>query len=157
MKVSDVLKVKGTAVMTVRPAETIQVVAKRLRQDGVAALIVSNNGVALDGIITERDLSIGIALHGGDVVAMPASDVMTTKVVTCAPGDSIAEVARVMTVRRLRHLPVKEGTRLVGIVSIGDVLKYRLDEAQLEEQVPYCHGQSLTLRRWGRHENRRMH
>ncbi len=157
MKVSDILKVKGTALMTVRPAETIRVVAKRLRQDGVGALIVSNNGVALDGIITERDLSIGVALHGGDVVAMPASDLMTTKVVTCTPEDSIAEVARVMTVRRLRHLPVKEGTRLVGIVSIANVLKYRLDETRLERQVLYYHDQSLTLRRWDRHENRRMH
>lgn len=135
MRVADILKTKGTAVMTARPTESVQVVAKRFRQEGVGALIVSCDGVSLDGIITERDVSNGLADHGREAHAVPASALMTTAVVTCAPQDSVTEVARVMTERRLRHLPVKEGRRIVGVVSIGDVLKYRLDEVQLEARV----------------------
>lgn len=135
MRVADILKVKGTAVMTVRPAETIQAVAKRLHQEGVGAMIVSSDGDSLDGIITERDVAISLAVYGKEFQALRASALMRIEVVTCSPESSLAEVARVMTERRLRHLPVKEGKRLVGVISIGDVLKYRLDEVQLESRV----------------------
>ena len=124
MKVSDVLNAKGAAVMTVRSSETVRAVAKRLRQERVAAMVVSDDFATLNGIFTERDLSHGIAVHGARVLSLPVSDLMRTKVVTCNPQESIADVARVMTVCRLRHLPVKQGTQLVGIVSIGDVVKY---------------------------------
>jgi signal-transduction protein with cAMP-binding, CBS, and nucleotidyltransferase domain len=124
MKVSDVLKAKGAAVRTVRSFETVQAVAKQLRQERVAALVVSDDCVTLDGIFTERDLSHGIAVHGARVLSLPVSDLMRTKVVTCNPEDGIADIGRVMTVCRLRHLPVKQGAQLVGIVSIGDVMKY---------------------------------
>jgi CBS domain-containing protein len=135
MRVADILKVKGNAVMTVRPTETIHAVAKRLQQEGVGAMIVSSNGNLLDGIITERDVVISLAVHGKESHALPASALMRTGVITCSPDSSVAEVARVMTERRLRHLPVKDGKRLVGIISIGDVLKHRLDEVQLESRV----------------------
>ena len=135
MRVADILKVKGTAVMTVRPAETIQEVAKRLHKEGVGAMIVSSDGDSLDGIITERDVAISLAVYGKEFQALRASALMRTAVVTCSPESSLAEVARVMTERHLRHLPVKEGKRLVGVISIGDVMKYRLDEVQLESRV----------------------
>lgn len=135
MRVANILKMKGTAVMTVRPTETVQAVAKRFRQEGVGALIVTGEGGSLDGIITERDVSNGLASYGWDTHALPASTLMTTGVVTCSPQDTLTDIARVMTERRLRHLPVKEGSRVVGVVSIGDVLKHRLDEAQLEARV----------------------
>lgn len=135
MRAADVLKIKGTAVMTVRLTETVQAVAKRFKQEGVGALIVTGEGGSLDGIITERDVSNGLASHGRDTHALPASTLMTTGVVTCSPQDSLADIARVMTERRLRHIPVKEGSRVVGVVSIGDVLKHRLDECQLEARV----------------------
>jgi len=135
MRVANILKMKGTAVMTVRPTETVQAVAKRFRQEGVGALIVTGEGGSLDGIITERDVSNGLASHGRDTHALLASTLMTTGVVTCSPQDTLTDIARVMTERRLRHLPVKEGSRVVGVVSIGDVLKHRLDEAQLEARV----------------------
>lgn len=135
MKVANVLRVKGTSVMTITPRETVQVAAKRFRQEGVGALIVTNGNGAVEGIITERDVSNGLAEHGGKVHALPVSALMATTVVTCYPEESIMSVAKVMTERRLRHLLVKDGPQLVGVVSIGDVLKNRLDEMQLEVSV----------------------
>ncbi|HVZ06034.1 CBS domain-containing protein [Hyphomicrobium sp.] len=135
MNVSSILKTKGSDIMTVRPTETVQNAAMRLRLKGVGALIVSNDGVTLNGIITERAISDGVAVHGGAVGGMHVSDLMITGVFTCAPSDSIADAARLMTNKRLRHLPVMDGGRLVGIVSVGDILKYRLDEVLLEAHV----------------------
>lgn len=137
MKVADVLKakVKGAAVMTVRPADTIRACAQRLSDEAIGAMIVSNDGRSLDGIISERDVAYGLAKHGSQLHALTVSELMTRSVVTCAPEDGIAEVAKVMTLRRIRHLPVKEHDRLVGIISIGDILKHRLNEMQLEANV----------------------
>ena len=135
MRVAEILKAKGTAVMTVRPTETVHVVAKRFRQEGVGALIVMGDGGSLDGIVTERDVAHGLAVHGKDFHALPASALMIATVVTCSPKDSITEVARVMTERRLRHLPVKESRELVGLISLGDVMKHRLEEMRLEARV----------------------
>jgi len=135
MKVSNILEVKGTEVMTVRPADTVRDVARRLVQENVGALVVSAGGDTLEGIISERDISRGLAIHGANVGALRASDLMTRGVVTCAPDDAISDTARMMTERRIRHIPVKDGTRIVGIISIGDILKYRLDEVMLETRV----------------------
>jgi len=135
MSVADILKSKGTAVMTVRPGETIEGLAQRLRLAGVGAMIVSRDGQSLDGIITERDIAYALAGHLDDLHEMRVSDLMTVMVVTCSPQDSVADAARIMTKRRIRHLPVKEGGRLVGVISIGDVLKHRLDEIELEASV----------------------
>jgi|SwirhisoilCB3_FD_contig_51_3462314_length_643_multi_2_in_0_out_0_1 CBS domain-containing protein len=135
MNVSHILKTKGSDIMTVRPSETVQNAAMRLRLKGVGALIVSHDGLTLDGIITERAISDGVAVHGSNIGDLHVADIMITGVFTCSPEDSIANVARLMTHRRLRHLPVMEGGRLVGILSVGDILKYRLDEVTLEAQV----------------------
>ncbi|MGE0768223.1 MAG: CBS domain-containing protein [Hyphomicrobiaceae bacterium] len=135
MRIADILRIKGTAVLTARSNETLQAAAKRFRQEGVGALVVLGDGESLDGIITERDLCNGLALHGVNAYRHPISEVMTSQVITCSPQEGLANVARIMTERRLRHLPVKDGTRVVGVVSIGDILKYRLDEAQLENRV----------------------
>ena len=135
MKVATVLWTKGQNVLSVHPTETVEAATKLMRTEDIGALVVSEDGSALDGIITERDVAHGIAVHGRSVCSLPVSTLMTSGVVTCAPEDTVAEVARVMTIRRLRHIPVKEGRRLVGIISIGDVLKCRLEEVQLESSV----------------------
>jgi CBS domain-containing protein len=135
MSVADILKGKGTAVMTVRPSETIGGLAQRLRLAGVGAMIVSRDGQSLDGIITERDIAYALPEHTDDLHEMRVSDLMTVTVVTCSPQDSIADAARIMTARRIRHIPVKEAGRLVGVISIGDVLKHRLGEIELEASV----------------------
>jgi CBS domain-containing protein len=135
MKVADILKGKGTAVMAVRPSETIGSLAQRLRLAGVGAMVVSHDGNSLDGIISERDVTYALPAHGEDLHELRVSDLMTATVITCSPQDSIAEIARIMTARRIRHIPVKEGSRLVGMISIGDVLKHRLSEIELEANV----------------------
>jgi CBS domain-containing protein len=135
MKVASILKAKGAHVVTVRPNETIQHAAAKLRLEGVGALIVSHDGVTLDGIITERDITKGFADHGADLASKHVRDLMEAGVLTCKPEDGIADVARLMTNRRLRHLPVRDGSSLAGIVSVGDILKYRLDEVELEARV----------------------
>lgn len=135
MKVASILRAKGAHVVTVRPTETIQQAAAKLRLEGVGALIVSHDGVTVDGMITERDITNGFAAHGADLASMHVSDLMGSGVLTCRLEDGIADVARLMTNRRLRHLPVTEGSRLVGIVSVGDILKHRLDEVEFEVRI----------------------
>jgi CBS domain-containing protein len=135
MKVSNILEVKGADVITVRPRDNIYDVARRLLQERVGALVVSENGVTLDGIISERDISNGVAVHGAQIGSLLASDLMTREVITCRSDDRISDVARLMTERRIRHVPVRDGTEVVGIISIGDILKSRLDEVMLETRV----------------------
>jgi CBS domain-containing protein len=137
MKVQSILKSKKTAaVLTVRPEDTILKLVQRLRVEGVGAMIVSRDGSALEGIISERDVVRALAVDENKVLSLPVSALMTRAVVTCSPDDTVADVARVMTQQRVRHLPVRDGAnQLIGIVSIGDVLKHRLDEMQFEATV----------------------
>ena len=135
MQVADILKVKGHSTMTVRPAETVQAFAMRLKLERVGAMPVSEDGKTLVGIISERDVAYGFAAQGSALVSSRVADLMTRSVVTCSPTDAIAHVARVMTQHRIRHLPVVEHDRLVGLISIGDVLKHRLSEIELEADV----------------------
>ena len=135
MKVANILEVKGSDVMTVRPSENVYDVARRLMHERVGALVVSSNGEALDGIISERDISNGVAVHGPNIGSLLASDLMTREVITCRSDDRISDVARVMTERRIRHVPVRDGAKIIGMISIGDILKHRLDEVILETRV----------------------
>ena len=135
MKVADVLKTKGSIIKSIEPDATIKELADRLRVEEVGALIVRSNRDEIEGIITERDVVRGFGTYGGKLETMRVSDLMTRRVVTCSPEEPIAQVARIMTERRIRHLPVREAGQIVGIVSIGDVLKHRVDEMQLEAAV----------------------
>jgi CBS domain-containing protein len=99
------------------------------------AMIVSDDGRSIDGIISERDLAYALAAHGSELPTIAVSKLMTRVVVVCSPEDSINDVMKLMTQRRIRHLPVKDGDQLVGIISIGDVLKHRLGEVELEANV----------------------
>lgn len=135
MRVADILKIKGSQVITIRPTDTIQAAAEKLLAEGVGALVAVSGTRALEGIITERDISTGVAKFGRVVHDLTVAKLMTKSVVTCSIEDSVAAVSRIMTVRRMRHLPVAERDQLVGLVSIGDVLKSRLDEMQLETSV----------------------
>jgi CBS domain-containing protein len=135
MKVADILRIKGSQVKTVPPHETALLLSAQLRAAQIGALVVSADGHSIDGIVSERDLAYGLATHGARLPAIPISDLMTRAVVVCSPEDSITDVMKLMTQRRIRHVPVKDGDRLVGIVSIGDVLKHRLGELQVEANV----------------------
>jgi CBS domain-containing protein/beta-phosphoglucomutase-like phosphatase (HAD superfamily) len=135
MRVSDILKSKGSAVKTIEANATMRALAQTFRKESVGAMLVLDADGKLQGIISERDLARGVDEFGGDLPEMRVSDLMTRSVVTCAPEDNVAIVANVMTQRRIRHLPVVVNGAVVGLISIGDVLKYRLDEVQLEASV----------------------
>ena len=135
MKVADILKRKGPAVQTVRPDETALEFSERLRAERIGAMIVSTDGTSIEGIISERDLAYGLAAHGSALPRISVEKLMTKVVIVCSPEDTIADAMGVMTQQRIRHLPVKDGEHLVGIISIGDVLKHRLVELQEEADV----------------------
>ena len=135
MKVAEILKQKGQDVISVRPTESIETLAHRLRLARIGAMVVLGEGGALDGIISERDIIHGIAEHGARCLELTVADIMTRRVITCAPQDSVTRIARTMTENRIRHLPVVEGGSLVGVVSVGDVVKNRLEEMSLEANV----------------------
>ncbi len=135
MKVVDILQAKGHKVVTILPSATLATLAKLLKLERVGAIIVSHDGKTIDGIISERDVAWGLAEHGADLLDAHVADLMTKSVVTCSPDDTIASIARIMTERRLRHVPVQVNGELVGVVSIGDVVKHRVNELQLEANV----------------------
>lgn len=135
MKVSDIIQTKGSLVKTVRPETSALELAVRLHSDQIGAMVVSRDGNSIDGIVSERDLAYGLAAHGIELPTIAVSRLMTNVVIVCSPEDSITNVMRLMTQKRVRHVPVKEGDQLVGIISIGDILKHRLDELELEANI----------------------
>jgi CBS domain-containing protein len=135
MKVSDILQIKGSDVKTVRPDTSARELSVRLHVEQIGAMVVSSDGRSVEGMVSERDLAYALAAHGSELPTLPVSRLMTKAVVVCSTEDSITHVMKLMTQRRIRHLPVKEGDHLVGIISIGDVLKHRLDELELEANV----------------------
>ena len=147
MRIADILKIKGSSVHMVRPTDTIETLATRLRDDNVGAMLVSEKGVVADGIISERDVTRGLATHGAKLLTMTVSQLMTSVVISCAPQDGVADVAAVMTRERIRHLPVKDRDHVVGFVSIGDIVKYRLEEMQLETSVLRDYAAAAVLSR----------
>ena len=132
MKVASILKSKGGRVVTMRPDSSITSVIQRMKLERIGAIVISADGEKIDGIVSERDIVYGLAEQHGDLLALKAADVMTRDVITCAPEDQIRQVMARMTHSRIRHVPVLDGGRLRGIVSIGDVVKNRLDETARE-------------------------
>ena len=132
MNVHTILRNKGKSVVTIHPDATVERAVAVLRLRGIGALVVSDDGENVVGILSERDIVEAMARHGGELLAVSVREVMTCPVVTCEPGDSVAELMAEMTNRRIRHLPVLRNGRLCGIVSIGDVVKSRLDEIEYE-------------------------
>jgi CBS domain-containing protein len=135
MSIRDILRQKGTNVVTVTPASSVANAAHRLRIDRIGALVVSENGRDIAGILSERDIVQGLSVHGPRVADLPVSALMSHHVVTCPPDAGITDAMRLMTQHRIRHLPVVSDGRLEGIVSIGDVVKSRLQDMELETSV----------------------
>lgn len=134
MNVENILLQKGTDVATIRPEASIKRAADWLRAKNVGALVVARDEAVL-GIISERDIVRAFSQYGEPVASMPVSDIMTHGLITVAPGDDLNRVMRLMTRHRVRHLPVLRNGRLAGIISIGDVVKRRLDDLELETNV----------------------
>jgi signal-transduction protein with cAMP-binding, CBS, and nucleotidyltransferase domain len=135
MIVDDLLKAKGSEVSTISPETPVLRITERLRLERIGALVVSRNGTSVDGIVTERDIVYAIARHGTAALAMRAADVMTGSVRTCGRRDRVRDVMIEMTRARTRHLLVMDAGRMCGIVSIGDVVKSFIDDAELEMSV----------------------
>ena len=135
MQVANILAVKGSTIVTIRPSETIGALSERLREKRIGAAVVSENGRTVDGVISERDIAYAVAVHKGRLHDLPVSALMTKVVVTCSPQDTAADVASTMLARNIRHVPVEDEGRLVGMISIRDVLNLRLDELQQQTNM----------------------
>ena len=138
VNVQSILGVKGTDVVTVRDDISLADAASILRDQGVGALVVSNDGQHIDGNISERDVVRALANHGASVLGRPVSSAMSTEVITCRAGDAVESLMVSMTERRIRHLPVVDDDAVLGgVISIGDVVKARLSQLETENQQLY--------------------
>lgn len=132
MKINDVLKAKASReVITISPDATVRDLLKVLAQHNVGALIVSVDGSSVDGIVSERDV-VRRLNEDEEVLARPVQDIMTTMVASCEGGDDVHALMKLMTERRIRHVPVLSDGKLTGVISIGDVVKHRIDELEFE-------------------------
>ncbi len=135
MQVSDILAQKGSSVVTVHTNDSVLDTAVQFRARNIGAAPVADDKGEMVGMVSERDIVTAVARLGAAALSEEVETVMTTPVLTCAPDHGICSVIKIMTERRVRHLPVIEAGHLVGIISIGDVLKPRLDESELEMNV----------------------
>ncbi|WP_460935247.1 CBS domain-containing protein [Phycicoccus ginsengisoli] len=132
MRISDVVRRKGDDVVTIRPDETVERLLQLLADHRIGAVVVSEDGEQVAGIVSERDVVRHLHSDGPDVVRATISSIMTADVTTCDPDVSLEDLARTMTDQRIRHVPVVVDGRLHAIVSIGDIVKHRMDELQAE-------------------------
>ena len=135
MFVSDILSQKGGLVFTVTPGTSVAQLAQQLSARRIGSVLVLDGEGSVAGIVSERDLVRALASHGAKAMELEARQVMTRDVVTCDPDDSIDQVMQTMTRGRFRHLPVVRHGELLGLVSIGDVVKARLEEAKYETEA----------------------
>jgi CBS domain-containing protein len=135
MNVSRVLELKGRTVLTVQPHRTLSEVAKLLTEHKIGATVVSGSDGRITGIISERDIVRAIAINGAAALENSVSKHMTEKVITCEENALMSDLMEVMTAGKFRHLPVVKNGRLSGIISIGDVVKYRIDAMESEQSA----------------------
>ncbi|MFV0252677.1 MAG: CBS domain-containing protein [Beutenbergiaceae bacterium] len=142
MRISEVIRRKGADVVTVDPTATVAELVDVLGNRKIGAAVVSADGVTVAGIVSERDVVIHLCSDGAAAMELTVADIMTSDVQTCVPEDELESLARRMTDLRVRHLPVVVDGKLTAIVSIGDVVKNRLDELQDERDqlVGYVQG-----------------
>jgi len=130
MLVADVLKDKGASVATIDKAATVSEAVADLTRHRVGALVVSPDGVQIEGIVSERDIVQHLSVLRTDLLEEPVSSIMSTSVRVCGPSDDVESIRTMMTDHRIRHVPVVEQDRLCGIISIGDVVKSRIHDLE---------------------------
>jgi CBS domain-containing protein len=135
MSISDVLRVKGHHVVTVRTTDLVQAVVRKLSDERIGAVVVEDQWMRHAGIFSERDFVNAVAKYGADALTLTVEKLMSTPIVTCRSDDRVETAMAAMTMAKIRHLPVVDAGKLVGIVSIGDLVKHRLDEKALEANV----------------------
>jgi CBS domain-containing protein len=135
MFVSDILAEKGGLVFTVTPSTTLSQVLRQLSTRRIGSVLIVDRLDHVTGIVSERDIVHALATHGAPALELEAAEVMTRNVTTCDPDDSIDDVMEAMTRGRFRHMPVVAHDELLGLISIGDVVKARLEEAKHETEA----------------------
>jgi CBS domain-containing protein len=135
MTVKSILSSKGRDVATIEPTATLEAAIALLAQRRIGALVVLGPERRLIGILSERDIVRVLATQGAGALSAPLAQVMTRKVSTCSESDTVSAIMEQMTAGKFRHVPVLDQDRLVGIVSIGDVVKYRLGEMEREQEA----------------------
>lgn len=135
MTVEVILARKGRNVLTAHPGASLASVCELLEARGIGAVVISADGSSVEGIFSERDFVRAVARHGAVALTAPVSDFMTSKVVTCGLADTVPALMEKMTEGKFRHVPVVEEGRMVGIISIGDVVKHRIAEAEAEAEA----------------------
>ena len=142
MFVSDILRTKGGSIHAGTPDMTVGRAANEMTGRKIGSLLILDGG-GIAGILSERDIVRGLATFGAECLDGPVTQLMTRGVTTIGPGATIAQAMEIMTQGRFRHLPVMDGDTLAGMISIGDVVKYRLAEAarEVEEMQKYVQGQ----------------
>ena len=132
MNVAQILKDKGHSVVVDRSDTSIGDVVRHLAAKSIGAIVIVDDGERVAGIVSERDVMRAIAQYGGGCLDNPVGDIMTREVVSCAAQDSVNDIMGMMTAGRFRHVPVVDGERLIGLISIGDVVKNHIAEIELE-------------------------
>ncbi|PPQ30425.1 hypothetical protein CCS01_19275 [Rhodopila globiformis] len=135
MHISDVLRGKGHEVVKVRTTDTVQAAVRKLSEHRIGAVVVEDAWMRNAGIFSERDFVNATAEYGAEALLFKVERLMSSPMVTCRPTDKVETALAAMTLAKIRHLPVEENSRLIGIVSIGDLVKNRLDEKALEANV----------------------
>ena len=135
MKVTEILHRKGADVITIWPGASLQSAVERMASRNIGALVVVDDEGKIVGMVSERDVVLALAASAEKAPAQSVTDVMSRRLLTCGPDDSLAELMAVMTEHRVRHLPVVDLGQLLGLVSIGDLVKARLGELEFESHV----------------------
>jgi CBS domain-containing protein len=134
VRISNLLTGKGDSVATIAGDATVTTAVDELRAHGVGALVVSSDGKHIDGIVSERDIVRGLSAQHEALLDEPVGSIMTSTVFTCSPDDDVELLMAVMTERRIRHVPVVSDGVMIGIISIGDVVKSRLGELEKDRK-----------------------
>jgi len=134
MTIAHILHGKPHRLISVAPEESLQQAAELLTRERIGALLVLKPNGDIAGIISERDIVRAVGLQGIDVLGRPVAELMTKEVTCCTPEDEVDQAMALMTQRRFRHLPVRQGGKIVAMISIGDVVKQKVEEAEAESQ-----------------------
>jgi CBS domain-containing protein len=134
VRIADLLRHKGSDVATVPPGISVSGLLEDLARHNVGAMVVVDDTGEVVGIVSERDVVRRLHERGAELLRAAVSEIMTTSVVTCEPTEAVDSLASIMTERRVRHMPVVSGGRLVGIVSIGDVVKSRIEQLESDRE-----------------------
>ena len=135
MNVSQLLQTKGTDVFTSGVDTTINEIVETLGEKKIGAVVVTDDGGAVQGIVSERDVVRGLRQYGPEILKEPVSKLMTRNVITCGLDDKVDRLMQQMTEHRIRHLPVIDDGALAGLISIGDAVKFRVDELENETNM----------------------